>query len=127
MINYSCTRYAGDTGVPTTVMAVGDESNDAVPNKYAARALTVTVDFGISSTRAVTTVAAVPWVKAARRPLAQCVGRAWTAVTDDDDAGQLVTRTVVNNISEGVTFDVVAYAPEGATGIFEIQIIGVGQ
>lgn len=124
-INYTATRYAGDTGVATTTVAIGDDSNETIAGKHAARVLSVTVDFGIGSDNARTTVAGVAWVKKKRRPIAQCAGRVWDAVSDDDDALGIEAR--IQNVSEGVSFDVVAHAPDGASGIFEIQIVGVGQ
>mgnify|MGYP001603715586 CR=1 FL=1 len=124
---YAATRYAGDTGVSTSSTAVGDESNDANAGLFAARALSVPVDFGISSDRCFTTVLLVPWIKASRRPLAQCVGRPLTVSGGFDDEDALVgnVRALVTNIVEGVSCDVVAYSEGGASGVFTIQVNGV--
>ena len=125
--NYTATRYAGDTGVPTSIVAVGDDSNDAVAAPFAARSLTLTVDFGVNSDRASTSVTACPWIKNARRPHAMAVGRPLTASGGSDDEDVLTgnARAIVTNIVEGVSCDVVAYSEGGASGVFTIQVNGV--
>lgn len=124
---YTATRYAGDTNVATTTGAIGDASTDASIAPGAARALTVTVDFGVSSGRTVTTVTGVPWVKATPRPQCEVVGRpSAVAFADDEDALTEAVRAIVTNVVDGVSFDVVAYAPNNSSGVFTISIIGVG-
>lgn len=127
---YSATRYAGDTGVPTTVVAVGDDSGEASPVPFGARVVSVTVDFGISGDHAKTSVSGVPWVKSSPRPLVQVVGRPTPPVTtagaDDEDVLVNNVRALITNIVDGTSFDVVALATETTNGIYTVQIMGVG-
>jgi len=125
--NYTATRYAGDTNVATTTGAVGDASSDGALAPGSARAITVTVDFGISSGRAVTTVLGVPWVRSVPRPQCEVTGRpSAVAFADDEDALTDAVRAIVTNIVDNVSFDVVAYAPNNTSGIYTVSIIGVG-
>jgi len=128
-VGFTATSYAGDTGVPSTSGAVGD-SNDGGSIPYGARYVTVLVNFGVSggANNARTTVTGVPWVKNTPRPSAHVVGRPApvSGAGSDEDAisGQL--RAVVTAITDGTSFDVIAFAPEGANGQFLVQVIGVG-
>ncbi len=125
---YTATQYAGDTGVPTTVVAVGDDSNEADARPFAARTLSVNVNFGIiESTRAVTTVLLCPWVKRLRRPLAQAVGRpiALGTQASDDEVLTNGVQAIVTNIVDGVSFDVVAFCATGINGTVQVQVLGV--
>lgn len=127
--NYTATRFAGDTGTPTTVAAIGDASNDAA-QPFAMRSVQVTVDFGVNSDRCRTSVAGVPWVLARRpRPIAQAVGRPQTATSpvfaSDEDALNDQVLAIVTNIVDATTFDVIAFAPGGSSGVFIVQVYGV--
>lgn len=127
--NYTATRFAGDTGTPTTVAAIGDASNDTA-QPFACRAVQVTVDFGVSSDRCRTSVAGVPWVLGrSPRPHAQVVGRPATALTpayvSDEDALNDQVLAIVTNIVDATTFDVIAYAPGGSSGVMIVQVYGV--
>lgn len=124
---YVATAYAGDTGVPSSLVAVGDSSSDVSAGPFAARWISVPVNFGTQkSQRAYTTVAGVAWVKALPRPICSAVGRPSTvAFLNDEDPATSGVTAIVTNIVEGVSFDVVAHAREGINGIVTIQIMGV--
>lgn len=123
---YVASRLVLDTGVATATVATGDDSGDAVAGRFAARVVSVTVDFGANgANKTVTSVTGVPWVKTSPRPLAQVVGRPNVSGSDDEDVLLQGVTALVTNIVDGVSFDVVAYSPEGANGIFTVQILGV--
>lgn len=124
---YSATRTAADTGVETAVVCWGEP-----PTLDSPASLLVTVDFGDGASQAVTTVAGFAFRRTSRsiqsdrpRAIAHVVGRPDAQGLDDEDAVlDGVTAQVCNPI-DGVSFDVVANAPEGTTGLYEVQIIGV--
>lgn len=127
---YSVTSYAGDTGVSSTLVAIGDATNEASPTLYAARTIQVPVNFGTGgSDRCRTSVTGVPWLKGTPRPLALAVGRSadanGTLFVSDEDALVNNVRAVVTNVVDGVSFDVIALSTEVTNGIYLIQIMGV--
>lgn len=126
---YSVTSYAGDTGTPSTLVAVGDATNEVSPALFNARTISVPVDFGISSDRCRTSVTGVPWVKGLPRPVAVAAGRPANAAgvqfISDEDALVNDVRAIVTNVVDGVSFDVIALSTEVTNGIYLIQIMGV--
>lgn len=124
MTGYAATSFAGDTGVSSACGAVE-------ANRSSIHLLNTTVDFGKSSNDARTTITGVPWVKIYHRPLAFVTGRPPDVNTgllsvNDMDALRDEIRVIVTNIVDGVSFDVKAYSATGSSGVFLVQIIGVG-
>lgn len=121
-VGYTATSFAGDTGVSTTVAARGDFSSDGV-----VRCVSTTVNFGADgANNAKTTVSGVDWVRSTPRCSAHVVGRPTGPsgqAVDDEDA--LPLRAIVTNIVDGVSFDVIAFAPDGAQGTFIVNVVGV--
>jgi hypothetical protein len=124
--SYTTSRTVIDTVTSTAGTAVGDSSNDAVAELFAARALTCTVDFGSSdSDMAVTSITGVPWIVNGGAFVCNVVGRPDVSGADDEDALLDQVRAVVTNIVDGVSCDVVAHAPDGTGGVYLVHIVGV--
>lgn len=124
MTGYAATSIAGDTQVSSAAGAVE-------ANRSSIHLLTTTVNFGKSSNDAVTTVTGVPWAKIYHRPLAFITGRPPDPITgllsvNDMDALRDEVRCIVTNIVDGVSFDIKAYSAPGSSGVFLVQVIGVG-
>ncbi len=121
------------TFAATASTAMGDESHHHPAKPFAARSLMLTVDFGDDmATEALVSVTSHPglgWIAVddglKARPICQVTGRPGVAGVDDEDAllDQVSARIV--NIVDGVSFDVLAHAPEGTTGLYTVQILGV--
>lgn len=125
---YVSSRLVVDTGVATASTASAEHGAAPAP----VQSMLVTVDFGASggggANDARTTVTNFTWNKRAgdrARPVATVVGRPDVLGVDDEDALLDQVTAVVTNIVDGVSFDVVAFAPQGTTGLFEVQIVGV--
>lgn len=111
-------EVAGDTQDETTVNNTVVETLPLV-----VRAASCQVDFGGGSDIARTTITGQTWVLDESRLVAGFFGS-----TDDNSAEDVLLNqlsVVVDNIVEGVGFDVVAHAPSGAFGKFNVHVIGV--
>ncbi len=110
-----------DTGVSTATYYA---SNKSAADRAPPNALMVPVDFGsAASDEAVTTVTGALWARArGPRPMAVVVGREDAA--DDEDALIEGVTAVITNIVDGVSFDVVAHAPNDTGGVYFVQVIG---
>jgi hypothetical protein len=123
--SYTTSRTVIATGVATA----GTASGDIGPPAPIVQKLLCTVDFGDNSANlAKTTVSGFTWRSTGGdvpRPVCTVVGRPGVLGVDDEDALLERVTAVVTNVIDGVSFDVVAHAPEGTTGLFEVQIVGV--
>jgi hypothetical protein len=80
------------------------------------------IDFGSNDTTVTKTIKAT-WVNKARPPMVSLYGE-----TTDHDAEDIVIEEIqltVGNIIHGVSFDVIAHAPSGTWGKYNILILGV--
>lgn len=87
----------------------------------------VTVDFGSASggeSPLASVSVSAPWVTDASVILCNAAGVA-TPDHDPEDAALEGITAVAANLNEGVGFDVIARAPQGSWGRFNINIIGV--
>ncbi|TAE84396.1 MAG: hypothetical protein EAY76_00125 [Alphaproteobacteria bacterium] len=87
----------------------------------------VTVDFGSASgeeSPLASVSVSAPWVTDASVILCNAAGVA-TPDHDPEDAALDGVTAVAANLNEGVGFDVIARAPQGSWGRFNINIIGV--
>lgn len=113
------TQQAGDTGVSSTSAA------SVIKAPIEPRIISCTVDFGTArSDMAKTTITGLSWVD---ERISRFSSPAVTRPDSDDSEDALLdqVRAAVCNIVRGVGFDVVAHAPEGTTGTYTVQIIGV--
>ncbi len=121
---YTSSSLVIDTTTSTAGSVAGDSSNEAIPELFAARGLTCTVDFGTTDAdMACTTITGIEWMTGATRRMVQVVGREVSA--DDEDALLDQVRATITNIVDGVSFDVVAHAPDGTSGVYLVHIVGV--
>lgn len=120
---YVTSRLVVDTGTATASTATAEQGR--APG--APQSLLTTVDFGdAESNDAITTVSNFAWARKhgdVARPIARVVGRPGVLGIDDQDALLDKVTALVTNIT-GESFDVVAFAPEGTAGLFEVQITG---
>ena len=124
--SYDSSTLVVSTLVATDGAAQGDQSNDANPAAFAARSITVPVDFGDArSDLAITTVAGVPWLNNGTPRIVQVAGRPDVSAERCEDALLEGVTAIVTNITDGVSFDVVAHAPHGTGGIYNVHIVGV--
>lgn len=132
--DYITSRVSERAAAVAASTATGDESGISPGEFGSARRITCTVDFGTSDgvepmDGARTTVLAGNWQQwisvAGPRPICEVVGRPDVSGVDDEDALIEGVRVRVCNIVDGVSFDVVAHAADGATGLFTVQIMGV--
>lgn len=115
------TKLSRVDGTTQTASVVDVTVAEALPQ--AAHAIAVSVDFGSDSDVAVTTVTGQTWVKSTSRLVANFYGS-----SDDHDAEDALideVRVIVANIVEGVGFDVIAFAPWGTNGLYNVHVIGV--
>jgi hypothetical protein len=110
-------EYAGDTQVATDTRTTLEQN---VPQTF--YALDVEVDFGDGSDVARTTVLGQPWVLSTSRILTAFGGS--TSDHDPEDALIDGLRVIAGNFVAGVGFDVIAHAPNGASGKFNVHVIG---
>lgn len=121
---YAATRTVLNTATDTAITVSGDIGDS--PGEP--QSMLATVDFGgTESVEAKTTVTNFTWravVGDRARPICRVVGRPGALGLDDEDALLDDVRAVVTNIQDGVSFDIVARAPQGTTGLYEVQIMG---
>lgn len=80
------------------------------------------IDFGSNDTTVSKTVLA-PWVKSTNPPFVMIYGE-----TTDHDVEDIVLEEIqltVGNIIPGVSFDIIAHAPSGTWGKYNVLILGV--
>lgn len=80
------------------------------------------IDFGTGDTTITKTILA-PWVKNSNPPLVVAYGE-----TADHDAEDIVIeelKLTTGNIVPGVSFDIIAHAPSGTWGKYNVLILGV--
>ncbi len=125
--NYPATRTVLSTGTDTVITVRGETGS--APGQ--AQLMLATVDFGSDSgsTRAETTVSNFTWRRDpdtgdVPRPVCHVVGRPDVDGGDDEDVLLLNVRALVTNVVDGVDFKIIAVAPGGATGLFEVHIRG---
>lgn len=122
---YVTSRIVESTGTATASTAIGDQGR----SPGAPQSMLTTVDFGdTESGGARTIVYDFAWRRKfgdRARPVCVVVGRPDVLGVDDEDALIEGITAIVTNISatDG-SFDVIASAPEGTTGLYEVQITG---
>lgn len=124
--SYTSSRTVIDTGVSTAGAIQGDNSNDAVAELFASRSFSCTVDFGSAdSDMAITTITGIPWMTNSAPHTCHVTGRPDVGGVDDEDALLDQVTAKVTNIVDGVSCDVIAYAPNGTGGVYTVHIVGV--
>ncbi len=123
--NYPATRTVLSTATDTVITVRGEIGR--APGQP--QLMLATVDFGDGGDSAKTTVTNFTWNRDSDtgdvpRPVCHVVGRPDVDGGDDEDALILGVRAIVTNIVDGVSFDIKAFAPDGANGLFEVHIRG---
>jgi hypothetical protein len=124
--NYAATRTVLSTETDTEITVRGEMGR--APGQP--QTMLATVDFGDFETdSARTRVTNFTWHRDpdtgdVPRPVCHVVGRPSRSGVDDEEALILGIRAIVTNVVDGVSFDIIAFAPDGATGLFEVHIKG---